>query len=131
LGIGKSSEVPKAIRKAIECAKKDMITFKLMGTTIAHPIIGVFGASKVFMQPAKKGTGVIAGGAARSVLELAGVKDIVAKSKGSNNAINISLAVINGLKNLMDAETVELERGIKLILRKVDDEVLVKENAHG
>jgi len=121
LGIGKSTEVPKAIRKGIEKAKKRMINFNLVGTSIAHQIVGKFGASQVLLQPAKKGTGVIAGGAVRSVLELSGIKDIVAKSMGSNNAINSALATLDGLDKLMDREKTEETRGLGLFLRNVSE----------
>lgn len=121
LGIGKSNEVPKAIRKGIEKAKKKMINFKLVGTSIAHQIVGEAGASKVLLQPARQGTGVIAGGAVRSVLELSGIRDVVAKSMGSNNAINSALATLNGLERLMERNQVEEKRGVGLYLRNVSE----------
>ena len=113
-GVSKSIEVPKAIRKAIEAAKKSQIAVKFLGTTIPHEIEGKYEASRVLLKPARKGTGVIAGGAVRSVLELAGIKDIVAKSKGSSSPVNAARATIYALNSLMDQKAVEERRGIKL-----------------
>jgi small subunit ribosomal protein S5 len=113
-GVSKSIEVPKAIRKAIEAAKKSQIQVKFLGTTIPHDIEGKFEASRVILKPARKGTGVIAGGAVRAVLELAGIKDIVAKSKGSSSPVNAARATISALNSLMDQKTVETLRGVKL-----------------
>lgn len=111
-GMGKAAEIPEAIRKATEQAKRNLITVPLKGTTIPHQVIGEFGRGKVLMMPAREGTGVLAGGQARAVLELAGVKDIRTKSQGSNNPINCVKATIEGLSRLKTAEQVARLRGI-------------------
>ena len=110
-GMGKAVEIPEAIRKGLEDAKKSMITVPLKGTTIPHEVVGVFGTGKVKMLPAPEGTGVIAGGPVRAVLEACGIKDIVTKSIGSNNKINMVRATLAGLKQLRSAEQVAQMRG--------------------
>ena len=111
VGIGKAAEISEAIRKGVEDAKKHLITVPLVGTSIPHDAIGLFGTGKVVLMPAPEGTGVIAGGAARAVLELAGVKDIRTKSYGTNNRINMVKATLMGLKQLRSAEQVAKLRG--------------------
>lgn len=110
-GMGKAAEIPEAIRKAVEDAKKHLVTVPLDGTTIPHNVTGYFSTAKVVLLPASEGTGVIAGGAARAVLELAGVHDIRTKSFGTNNSINTVKATLEALKLLRSAEQVAKMRG--------------------
>ena len=115
LGIGKANEVPDANKKAIQAANKNIVKIPLVdGRTIQHEITGVSGAAKVFLKPATAGTGVIAGGAVRAVLELAGVKDILSKSLGSRTKLNMATATINALKSVKSAEEVAKLRGKKV-----------------
>ena len=111
VGLGKSVEIPDAVNKGIEDAKKNLVRISLKGTTIPHEIVACYGVSRVVLKPAAKGTGVIAGGAVRAVLEMAGVKDIRTKALGSRNPQNVVHATINGLSTLRDAAQVAQTRG--------------------
>jgi small subunit ribosomal protein S5 len=125
LGYGKAREVPLAISKAVDDAKKNLFTVPKHGTTITHGIIGRFGAARVMLRPASEGTGVIAGGGVRAVLELGGIRDILAKSLGTTNPINMLKATINGLQSLRRPEEVAARRGLTisqvLPTKKVDE----------
>ena len=114
IGSGKAGEVPAAIDKATAAAKRNMVKIATNGTTIPHEAIGKFGSSTVHLIPAKEGTGVIAGGAARSIIDLAGIKDIVTKRHGSSNKINLVKATLNGLKSLRTKEQIAARRGLSV-----------------
>ena len=112
VGLGKAAEVPEAIRKGIEDAKKNMVTVALKGTTIPHQVTGVFGAGKVLLKPAAPGTGIIAGGAMRAVLEVAGVRNVLAKAYGSTNPVNVVRSTVNALRSMKTPEQVAAKRGL-------------------
>lgn len=114
VGMGKSAEVPNAIKKAVDDAKKNMFTVPIVHGTLPHEIIGEFGAARVVLKPAAPGTGIIAGGPVRAILELAGMTDVLSKSLGSDNAVNVVKAAAEGLKNLHFAEDVARRRGMSL-----------------
>jgi len=111
VGYGKAREVPLAISKAVDDAKKNLFSVPKHGTTITHEILGEFGAARVFLRPASEGTGVIAGGGVRAVLELAGIRDVLAKSLGTTNPINMAKATVQGLKHLRRPEDIARQRG--------------------
>ena len=111
-GTGKANEVPDAIKKAVESAKKNLITVATVKTTIPHEVTGVYGAGRVFLAPAAEGTGVIAGGPVRAVVELAGISDILSKSLGSSTPINVVRATVEGLKSLETVEQIAARRGL-------------------
>jgi small subunit ribosomal protein S5 len=111
-GLGKAGEVPEAIRKGVEDAKKNIIRIPMVGTTIPHEVRTQFSASRVMLKPASQGTGVIAGGAVRAVLEAAGVRDILSKTLGSTNPVNVTRATIEALRSLRSAEEVSASRGV-------------------
>lgn len=113
-GRGKAREVPAAIAKALEAARRNMISVDLNGSTLQHPINSTHGASRIYMQPASEGTGVIAGGAMRAVLEVAGVQNVLAKCYGSTNATNVVYATFKGLKNMTSPEKVAAKRGLSV-----------------
>ncbi|WP_295885667.1 30S ribosomal protein S5 [uncultured Thiohalocapsa sp.] len=110
-GTGKAREVPVAIQKAMESARKNMVDVRLKGSTLQYPLVGRHGAARVYMQPASDGTGIIAGGAMRAVFEVVGVQNVLAKCIGTNNAMNVVRATINGLAQMGDAELVAAKRG--------------------
>lgn len=114
VGMGKSTEVPLAIKKGVEDAKKNMFKVPLQHTTIPHAVLGEFGAGKVMLKPAAPGTGIIAGGPVRALLELAGIRDVLSKSLGSDNALNMIKAAAQGLQSLASPEEVARKRGISV-----------------
>lgn len=111
VGIGKARTVPDAIRKALEAARKEMVNVPIYGTTIPHEVIGRHGAARVMLKPASPGTGVIAGGGVRAVIEAAGYRDILTKSLGSSNVLNVMMATMDGLDRLMDMRQIAIDRG--------------------
>lgn len=111
VGLGKAAEIPDAIRKGVEDAKKHLITVPRRGTTIPHPVVGLFGAARVIIRPAAEGTGVIAGGPVRAVMEAAGIHDVLTKSLGTNNPNNVVAATMDGLRQIRDVATVARLRG--------------------
>ena len=113
-GLGKAGEVPEAIRKGVEDAKKNLIRIPMVGTTIPHEVRMEYAASKVLLKPASQGTGVIAGGSVRAVVEAAGIRDILAKTYGSTNPVNVTRATIEALKTLHSADELGARRGVKL-----------------
>ena len=114
IGMGKANEVPEAIRKAIEKAKKSLVKIPLVGSTIPYQVFGHFGASKVLLKPASKGTGVIAGGPVRAIVDAAGIQDILTKSIGSNNPHNVVKATMNGLTQMKSPEEIMKNRGLSV-----------------
>ncbi len=116
-GLGKAGEVPEAIRKGVEDAKKNIIRIPMVGTTIPHEVRVQFSASRVLLKPASQGTGVIAGGAVRAVLEAAGVRDILSKTHGSTNPVNVARATIEALRSLRSAEELSAQRGVQVRAR--------------
>lgn len=113
-GTGKAQEVPEAIRKAVEAAKKNLIEVPIVGTTIPHEIVGVYGGGKIMLKPAEEGSGVATGGAVRSVMELAGINDVTSKRLGSDTKINVIRATFEGLKGLKNANEVSELRGVSV-----------------
>ncbi len=113
-GLGKAGEVPEAIRKGVEDAKKNLIRIPLVGTTIPHEVHTEFSASKVLLKPASRGTGVVAGGSVRAVVEAAGIHDILAKTHGSTNPVNVTRATLEALRSLHSAEELSARRGVTL-----------------
>jgi len=116
-GLGKAGEVPEAIRKGVEDAKKHILRIPMVGTTIPHEVRTQFGASKILLKPASQGTGVIAGGSVRAVLEAAGIRDILSKTYGSTNPVNVTQATIQALRELHSAEELGARRGVRLVSR--------------
>jgi small subunit ribosomal protein S5 len=131
VGLGKAGEVPESIRKGVEDAKKHLIKIPMVGTTIPHEVNVEFSASKVMLKPASQGTGVIAGGSVRAVLEAAGVRDILSKVYGSTNPVNVSRATIEALRELHSAEEISARRGVKLTSRISGQPAAVAEAVDG
>jgi small subunit ribosomal protein S5 len=130
-GLGKAGEVPEAIRKGVEDAKKNIIKIPMVGTTIPHEVKVEFAASRVMLKPASQGTGVIAGGSVRAVLEAAGVRDILSKIYGSTNPVNVTRATLEALRGLHSAEELSQRRGVKLTSRISGQPATVAEAANG
>jgi small subunit ribosomal protein S5 len=124
-GLGKADEVPEAIKKGVEDAKKHLMLVPLVDRTIPHPVTSDFGAAKVLLRPASKGTGVIAGGSVRAVVESAGIHDILSKSLGSTNPVNVVMATMKALASLRSADTIADTRGIERPKRRTEDAVAV------
>jgi small subunit ribosomal protein S5 len=121
-GLGKADEVPEAIKKGVEDAKKHLVLVPLRDRSIPHPVTADFGAAKVLLRPASKGTGVIAGGSVRAVVESAGIHDILSKSLGSTNPVNVVMATMKALTTLRSADTVRQTRGVEVTRRKPEGE---------
>jgi len=130
-GLGKAGEVPEAIRKGVEDAKKNLIRVPLVGTTIPHQVHEEFAASKVLLKPASQGTGVIAGGSVRAVVEAAGIRDILAKIHGSTNPVNVTRATIEALRSLHSAEEISARRGVTVRSRIPGQPSAVREVSGG
>jgi small subunit ribosomal protein S5 len=130
-GLGKAGEVPEAIRKGVEDAKKNIIKIPMVGTTIPHEVNVEFAASRVMLKPASQGTGVIAGGSVRAVLEAAGVRDILSKIYGSTNPVNVTRATLEALRGLHSAEELSQRRGVKLTSRISGQPATAVEAANG
>ena len=130
-GLGKAGEVPEAIRKGVEDAKKKLIRIPMVGTTIPHEVRTQFSASRVMLKPASQGTGVIAGGSVRAVVEAAGIRDILAKVYGSTNPVNVTQATIEALRNLHSAEDLSARRGVRVSSRIAGQPVQAAEATDG
>jgi small subunit ribosomal protein S5 len=128
-GLGKAGEVPEAIRKGVEDAKKNLIKIPMVGTTIPHEVRQVYSASRVMLKPASQGTGVIAGGSVRAVVEAAGIRDILAKTHGSTNPVNVTRATIEALRSLHSAEELGRRRGVRLVSRIAGQSAAANANA--
>ena len=121
-GLGKADEVPEAIKKGVEDAKKHLVLIPLVDRSIPHPVTADFGAAKVLLRPASKGTGVIAGGSVRAVVESAGIHDILSKSLGSTNPVNVVMATMKALTSLRSSDTVRQMRGVEVTRKKPENE---------
>ena len=131
VGLGKAGEVPEAIRKGVEDAKKNLIKIPMVGTTIPHEVRLQFSASRVMLKPASQGTGVIAGGSVRAVVEAAGIRDILAKVYGSTNPVNVTQATIEALRTLHSAEELSARRGVRVSSRIAGQPVQATEASDG